>query len=113
VTLPAELAGVGKLGHDASWVVGVFGQRPVAGFAVQTRVLAFALQFGLVAVAGLAGFVARELRRVGGNLGHGRGPIVTILAEALRYDVAANAPEDQESDYKQACKAKKMSSIFE
>ena len=88
-------------------------QRPVAGLAVDVRMLAGLLCVEHIAVAGLAGLVAGEVDRACGNLADRIPAVVPILSKAPRDDKAAHGQEDQEGDQKNRRESKQVSCILE
>ena len=113
VAAGAEDGGVEFRWGDVGGIGSVFGERTVAGFAVDAGVLALALRFLNVGVAVAAGLVAGEDDGTGGDLIDGGGAIVTVLTEAFGNDKAANDEKDEKSDDEESQKAKEMTSIFE
>ena len=83
-----------ELGRRHGRISGMRCLWSVAGFAVDPFVLSFVFQFSLVGVTCLTGIVAREFGGMGRDLGHGRGAIVTVLAEGFRNHVSPNSPEN-------------------
>ena len=79
----AQHRGIRLYRRYRGWIVGVLGQRAVAGFAVHMRMLALALHIEDVGVAGFACLVAGELHRTGRNLADCSAAVVAILSEAL------------------------------
>jgi len=97
VTTDAECGRVWFHGFVGEWVVGVRGERAVAGFAGNLGVLSLTLRFGLFVVAGFAGFMPGERDGPGADIVEGRGAVVSILPESGRDD---DFPDGQEGDHK-------------
>lgn len=100
-------------GRHRAGIVGVFGQRTVAGFAIYVRVLAISLLLEHVGMAGFAGFVAGEIDRPGCDFRERVAAIVSVFAETLRHQKAS---EDQKQEYagsEHSCQPEKMSRISE
>jgi hypothetical protein len=89
---PAQVGDVGELRHVRGGIVGVFCQRPVAGFAGHVGVLAGAARgsFGIVAEG--AGVLTGEGDRPRPNGIERTRPVMTVLSETLRDDGGANSP---------------------
>ncbi len=103
-----------KFGRDdVGGIGGVFGERTVAGFAVDAGVFAFGLGVLDVGVAIDAGLVAGEGDWVRGDLSDGRGSIMAVLAEGFRNYVVAHDEKNKEGDDEESGKAEEMSCIFE
>ena len=103
-----RVATVGSLGTLRRRVVGVFGERPVAGLAGDVGVLAAGADLAFVFVAHDAG----GLPGVGdGMLADGcqrAGAVVAVLAESLGYHRAANHHEDSQSGQQDDCRPDQM-----
>ena len=69
---------------------------------------AFALHFEHLGVAGLASLVSGENHRFFGNLGNGRGPVVTLLSKAARDKKSARHQEQQGPHEEDPCHAEKV-----
>jgi hypothetical protein len=109
----AEYGGIEFRRDDAGGIGGMFGEWPVAGFAIDASMFAFALGVLNIGVAIDAGLVACEGDGMGGYFADGRGAVVAILAEGLRNDEAPHDEENEEGDYEESGKAEEMSCIFE
>ena len=107
VALDAEDGGV-QLGRGDRRIVGVVGQRTVAGFAIDVGVLAGLLGVEDVRVAGLAALVAGEVDGLGCDLGYGCAAIVAILSERLGDDEVANHEKHHKGDDEQESESEKM-----
>ena len=76
----------------------MFGKRSVASFAGECRMLALLLQIGDVGVTGLTSLVAGNRNRPGSDLGNGISAVVSVLAEAARYDRSAQDHKTKQCD---------------
>ena len=108
----AEDSGV-EFGRGDRRIVGVLGQRSVAGFAVDVRVLAVLLRVQNVRVAGFARIVAREVDGTGGHLRDRVPAVVPIFPKALRDNKVPDYEKYDEKEYEQKTEPEKMSCIFE
>src|SRR5579862_1289610 len=102
-----------EFGRCNGGIGGMRRERAVASFAIDLLVLSLVFLLRDIGVTGLAGLVAGKFGGMGCDLRDGRGAVVAVLPEGLRYDVSANGPENEECDDEQACKTKQMSRIFE
>jgi hypothetical protein len=73
----------------------MFCQRSVARLAVDVGMLATLLFFQDIRVAVLAGLVAGELHRTGGDFSDGVSAVVSVLTEALRYERRSDSQKHQ------------------
>jgi hypothetical protein len=112
VTANAEDGGI-EFGWGNGGIVGVLGERSMAGFAVDVCVLAGLLGIQDVGMAGLAGLMSGEVDWAGGDLGDGGAAIVAILAETLGHDEMPDYEKHEEEEYEQKCEPEKMSCIFQ
>lgn len=92
VAADAEDRGI-ELGRRDRGIVGVLGQGPVAGFAVDVDVLAGLLGVEDIRVTGLARLVAGIVDRLGCDLGYGSATIVAVLSEGLGHNKVADYKE--------------------
>jgi len=83
---------------DCRWIVGMFGLRPVAGFAIHVRMFAVLLYVQNVHVTGLASLVPGVFGRMRGNLADGSPAIVPILSKALGDNVVAYHQKQQKGE---------------
>jgi len=113
VAAGAEDGGVELGGGYGGGIIGMGGQGAMAGLAVHMRVLAVLLLFEDVGMAGLAGLMASESDRPGGDIGDGFATIVPILSEALRNQEPADDEEEHHTRDEYPGQAKEMSGIFE
>ncbi len=102
-----------EFGGLQGWIVRVLCQRPVAGLAIQERVLALRLLIQDIRVAGFAALVAGEVNRPGGEVGQGLAAIVPVLSETLGDQKPPNGQEQRQTDKKDSSQSKKMSCILE
>jgi hypothetical protein len=68
----------------------MFGQRPVAGFAIHVSVLACAFFLDDICVAIFAGAVTGEVHRASGSFGHRVSTVMAVLTEALWNQIGAH-----------------------
>jgi hypothetical protein len=112
MTANTEHRGV-ELGRHDRGVVGMLCQRAMTGFAIYVHVLAVLLHCQNVCVTGLAGIVAGEVDRAGGDLSDGGSAVVAVLTEALWDNKVPDHEENEEGEYEQKSEPEKMSCIFE
>src|ERR1035438_4769518 len=91
----------------------MFRQRPVAGFAVHVRFLAFFLRVKYVDVAGFASLMAGKMNCTRGDLAGRSSAIVAVLPKAFGDNVAANHPKQNKGEDKKPRESKKMSCILQ
>lgn len=107
----AELGGIELRGNHIRRIGHVLCQRSMTGFAVDARMFTGLLHVNYVGVTVCTGCMTGKVKRVRSNFGNRRGPIVSVLSKRGRNNIAANGPEDQEGDDKEACKAEKVPGI--
>ena len=98
VTTNAKMGDVRLLRGQACGVIGVLGERPVAGFTVDVGVNAFGFGVGDIGMAAFAGLVAGVSKGTRRDLADGVTTVVTIAPETFRNEGAA---KDQEEDQTQ------------
>ena len=113
VAAGAENGGIQLGWHHAGGISCVLGKRTMAGFAVDTGVLAFGLGVLNIGVAVQAGLVTGESDRARGHFVDGGGAVVSVLTEALGNHEAADQEKDQEGHHEESGKTEKMSCILE
>ena len=96
----AEFCGVWKDGLLAGEVLRVASERPVAGFASDISVRAFAFRGGDVVVAGGAGLTAGKDRSTGGDFIEGTGAVMSVLAELSGNESVADCEESQDENHR-------------
>jgi len=93
VTANAKMGDVRLLRGQGGGVVGVPGERPVAGFTVDVGVNAFRFGVGDIGMAAFAGLVAGVSNGARGDFADGVTTVGAIAPETLRNEGAA---KDQE-----------------
>jgi len=93
---------------QSSGIFRMFGQRPVAGFAIHMRMFAMAFGVGDVGVAGLAGLMASIVDGFGRKFTECGATIVAIFAESFRNQDASYYQEAQYSHQKDGCQPEQM-----
>jgi len=91
VTADAEHSGVEFLGVDRARVVDMFGERTVAGLAVDVDVPAALLFFQDIRMAVFAGLVTGVIHGTSGDFGWGIATVVSILSEALGHQESTHS----------------------
>jgi hypothetical protein len=89
--------GRGKLGHDASRVVGVFGQQPVAGFLGDVGLLAGGASGGFGVVAEHAARLAGEANGSGWDGVECARPVVAVVVKSHRNDSGPDHQRDRDA----------------
>ena len=112
VASSAEYACVRQLRNDTRGIVHVILQRPMAGLAIQIRVLARSLLFHHVEVTILTSFVSCVVCRTRHDLLQRVSAIVAILPKAFRNKIAAKHYEEDEARGENSCEAKKVFGIL-
>jgi len=94
VTASAQDGGVRQLRLDVHWICGVFGQRPMAGFTMNSGVLAGLLGLHDIVVAVFADLLPGILHRSCGNFFQGGSPIMSVLTEGVRHQSGPQSEKD-------------------
>ena len=94
----AQHCGIRFYRRYRGWIVGVLGQRSVAGFAVHMRMLTFAFHIEDIGVAGFACLVTGEFHRASRNLPDCSAAVVPILPKARWNHEMSNDKEDDEGE---------------
>ena len=81
----AESSNFGQHGLNVAGIIGVFRLRPVAGFAVYSRVHALGFDLLNIRVTTLANIVSRKSDGVGGDLAEG-GPAIRAVASKTLWN---------------------------
>jgi len=92
MTAPAEVGHLGQFGDDGAGVVGVFGQRPVAGFAGDVRMFAGGAGRSLLVMAHHAGFLSGVVHGVRADQVQRGWPVMPVLSEVFRNH---SGPDDE------------------
>lgn len=111
VTADAEMSDIGFLRSQSGRIVGMFGQRAVAGFAVYARMDAFCFGFGYVGVARFAGLMTRVGDWARTNFGERVATIVAIDPEAFWEKDATESEEEDEAESKHGGHAEEMRNV--
>ena len=94
-------------------IVGMLGERAVAGLTIDVRVLAVLFLVEDVGMAGLTSLMAREVDGAGSDLGH-RGPaVVPVLSKTFWNQESADDQEQEDARDKYRGQSEKVSGIFE
>ena len=109
----AEDGGIQLLRCYRCRIIGMLGQRSVAGFTVDVCVLAISFLFENVGMAGFARLVPSKIERAGCYFRKSITPIVPVLSEAFGDQKSSNDQEQEDPQHKDSRQAKKMSRIFE
>ena len=111
VASPAKIPDIGEFRGDGTRVVGMFGQRTMAGFAGDVRMFAGGAELSLVVVAHHAGILACVGQRAGADQIEGGRPVMSEFAEVLRYDGSPNHQKDPHRGYQNQCRADEVSTF--
>lgn len=111
VTLNAEVGSINFCRRDAG-VGRMLRLRSMTCFTVHMRMFAGALGAGDVGVADFARLMPRELSWPCSDLSDRGGPVMPILAECARNNIAANGPEDEKRNNEERRKTEQMSCVF-
>jgi hypothetical protein len=103
----------GKCGFEGRGVIGMFGERAMAGFARDVGVLALCANLGLGIVTYDASVLACIGDRVLADGCQRAGAIVAVLTEALGHDDAANHHKDTETCQQDKGRPDQVSGIAE
>lgn len=109
VASPAKIGDIGEFRRDRTRVVGMFGQRTVAGFAGDVRMFAGGAELRLVVVAHHAGILAGVARGAGADQVEGPRPVMAELAEVLWNDGSPNHQKGPHGGYQDQCRADEVS----
>jgi hypothetical protein len=113
VTADAEHSGVEFLGVDGAGVVDMFGERTVAGLAVDVDVPAALLFFQDIRMAVFAGLVTGVIHGTSGDFGWGISTVVSILSETLGHQEGTHSDKGQAADDEDSGEPKEVSGILE
>lgn len=108
----AQLGRIQLLRRNSAGIVGVFGQRPVTGFTIHLRMLAFAFQVQNVRVAGFAGLMSGIRNGLGFDLSQRIAAKVPILPKTFGHKIAPYQNEDKDPGGKNPRQTEKMSCVF-
>ncbi len=108
----AQRQGLGKLRNDISRVADMLPQRSVAGFAVDSSVLAGFLQLHDIGVTVFAGLMACVSGLASGNLLQGIAAIMTVLPETLGNEVRPKDEKDDNANSEYGCEPEKMLDVL-
>jgi len=109
----AKVRDVGFLWSHAGRIVGMLGQRAVAGLAVDVGMDTFRFRISNIRVTALAGLVTGEGDGTRGNLREGVTPIVAVAPETFGNESTAKGEEQDEADEENGSHAKEVRDIFE
>jgi hypothetical protein len=109
----AEHSRIRQLRHYRSRILGVLGERTVAGFAVHARVFPSLLHLQHVAMAIFTGVVTGIRDRLRRKFSQRISPIVAVLSKALGNEVRSQQQKYGEPNYKRSRQPDKMFGIFE
>ena len=108
----AEHRGIGQLRYHRTRVLGVLGQRAMAGFAVDAHMLARFLYGQHVAVTVFTGLVTGKDDWFGSKLGQRGAAIVAILSKALGNKVCPDQQKHHDHDRTRYRQLDEMSGVF-
>jgi len=111
VTADTERGGVELGGLERTGVVGVAGQRPVAGFTVDPGVLAVLFCVENIGATGFTGLVTGKGGRSVGNFSEGIAAVVPVLSEAVRDHEAASDEKQDQADGENRRQAEQVAGI--
>lgn len=109
----AKVCDVGLFRPEIRGIVGVFGERPVAGLTVDLNVSTVSFAVGHVGVTALAGLVTGVGDRARGDFRQGVAPIVTVLAKTFGEESAAQDDKENQANEENRGHAKQMRDVFE
>jgi hypothetical protein len=113
MTANTKYRGIELCWLDGSRIVGMLGQRTMAGLTVDACMDAGLLHLSNVGMARFASLLARKVDRTGGNLNNGGSAVVAIFSEALWYNEVTDHQKYHEANDKQKSKPEKMPRILE
>ena len=113
VTAGADDGGVEFWRLDRRGIVGVAGERPMAGFASDDNMLSLILLFGHFRVTAFTDGMASVSDRTSRYFSNGGASIVTILTEGSGNDCRSEPDEGHDADRHEASEADEVFYVFE
>lgn len=113
MTAGTENSCIRQLGSDGGRVCGMFCERTVTGLAIYASVFASLLHLEDIGVTFLAGLVSGKARFTCGDLFQCIASVVSILSEALWYEISAKDYENENPHSEYGCESDEVTSILE
>ena len=113
MTANAKVYDVGLSRRETSGIVGMFGEGPVAGLAIDLGVDTVSFGVGYIGVTALAGLVTGVGERTRSDLRQGFTPVVPVPAKAFREESAAQDNKENQAGKENRGHAKQMRDVFE